>query len=102
MVRSLPAVSGRAPHHGASMLRENQDSFAGLLILRKAEGGDGGDAAMMSNRPADGFNAMLCPACTRPMAHVRTIWRAFHDDLQVFECRVCDVSVSVKVPPKPE
>jgi hypothetical protein len=56
----------------------------------------------MSNRLVDAFNAMLCPACTRPMTHVRTIWRAFQDDLQVFECRACDVSVSVKVPPKPE
>ena len=84
------------------MLRENQDQFAGLLILRKAERGDRSDPSTMSNRPADAFNAMVCPACTRPMTHVRTIWRAFQDDLQVFECRACDVSVSVQVPPKPE
>jgi hypothetical protein len=84
------------------MLRENRDPFAGRLIFRKAERDDRGDAVVMSNRPADAFDAMLCPACTRPMAHVRTIWRAFHDDLQVFECRACAVSVSVKVPPKSE
>jgi hypothetical protein len=84
------------------MPRENQDPFAGRLILRKAERGDLGDDSIMSNRSADAFDAMLCPACTRPMPHVRTIWRAFHDDLQVFECRACNVSVSVKVPPKPE
>jgi hypothetical protein len=72
------------------------------LILRKADRGDPGDDSAMSNRLADAFNAMLCPACTRAMAHVRTIWRAFHDDLQVFECRACNVSVSVKVPPTPE
>jgi len=54
----------------------------------------------MSNRLAHAFNATLCPACTRTMTHVRTIWRAFHDDLQVFECRACAVSVSVKAPPK--
>jgi hypothetical protein len=84
------------------MLRENQDPFAGLLILRNAERSDRGDPSTMSNRLVDAFNAMLCPACTRPMTHVRTIWRAFQDDLQVFECRACDVSISVKVPPKPE
>ncbi len=84
------------------MLRENRDPLAGLLIFRKAERGDRCDPSVMSNRLADAFNAMLCPACTRPMTHVRTIWRAFDDDLQVFECRACDVSVSVKVPPTPE
>ncbi len=56
----------------------------------------------MSNRAADSFNAMVCPGCTRPMTHVRTIWRAFGDDLQVFECRVCQLSASVKVPSKSE
>ena len=56
----------------------------------------------MSDRAADGFNTMACPACTRPMTHVRTIWRAFHDDLQVFECRACQLSVSLKVPPRSE
>ena len=90
----------RAPRIGASMPREDRDPLAGLLTFRKAEPGDLGDDSAMSNRPADAFNAMLCPACTRSMTHVRTIWRAFHDDLQVFECRACAVSVSVKVPPK--
>jgi hypothetical protein len=84
------------------MLDENQDPFAGQLIFRKAEHGVLGDDSVMSNRLADAFNAMLCPACTRSMPHVRTIWRAFQDDLQVFECRACAVSVSVTVPPKPE
>ena len=82
------------------MLRKNQDPFDGLSILRKARRVDGADASVMSNRIAGAFNAMLCPACVRPMTHVRTIWRAFQDDLQVFECRACSVSVSVKVPPK--
>jgi hypothetical protein len=77
-------------------------TLAGLLIFRKADRGDLDDDSAMSNRLTDAFNAMLCPACTRAMAHVRTIWRAFHDDLQVFECRACNVSVSVKVPPTPE
>jgi hypothetical protein len=84
------------------MLRENRDPLAGLLICRKAEHGDFDDDSLMTNRHADAFNAMVCPACTRPMAHARTIWRAFHDDLQVFECRACNVSVSVKAPPTPE
>ena len=73
-----------------------------FLIFRKAEGVDRGDTRSMSDRAADGFNAMLCPACTRPMTHARTIWRAFHDDLQVFECRACQLSVSLKVPPRSE
>jgi hypothetical protein len=89
-------VSGRVPRLEAVMPRENQDPF-----FRKAERGDLGDAPVMSNRLADAFNAMLCPACTRPMTYVRTIWRALQDDLQVFECRACNVSLSVKVPPKP-
>jgi hypothetical protein len=83
------------------MLDENQAPCAGRLIFRNAEHGDLGDSSVMSNRVADAFNAMLCPACTLPMTHVRTIWRCFHDDLQVFECPACNVSVSVKVPPKP-
>jgi hypothetical protein len=82
------------------MLGENQDPFAGLLICRKAARRDHADSASMSNRCVEAVNAMPCPACARAMAHVRTIWRAFHDDLQVFECRACDVSVSVKVPPQ--
>jgi hypothetical protein len=96
----LDTVSGRSPRDGAS--RHRQDLLAGLLILRKAEHDVRRDASGMSNRPADTVNAMLCPACARPMTHMRTIWRAFHDDLQVFECRACDVSVSVKLPPQPD
>jgi hypothetical protein len=99
MVRSL---GRRAPRVGAFMLDADQDPFAGRLILRKAEHDDRGDDSIMSNRLADAFNAMPCPACTRAMTHARTIWRAFHDDLQVFECRACAVSVTVKVPPKSE
>jgi hypothetical protein len=30
------------------------------------------------------------------MIHARTVRRAFQDDLQVFECRACSVSISVK------
>ena len=37
---------------------------------------------------------VVCPACSQPMANVRTVWRAFHDDLYVFECRPCGVTVS--------
>jgi len=55
----------------------------------------------MADGVADAQGA-LCPACTRPMMHMRMIWRAFEDDLQVFECRACNVSVSVKVPPPSE
>jgi hypothetical protein len=81
------------------MLGAKQDLFGGFLVSRKAKRDDGASA---SNRAAETFNAMLCPACTRPMTHVRTIWRALYDDLQVFECRACNLSVSVKVPPQPE
>jgi len=80
------------------MLRQNRDPSTGRSLVREA---DRGDEPPMSNRLARAFNAALCPACTRTMTHVRTIWRAFHDDLQVFECRACAVSVSVKTPPSP-
>jgi len=85
------------------MLGQKQDPFATSLIRRKANGDERADASGMPNGCVDTVSAMLCPACTRAMRHVRTIWRAFQDDLQVFECRACSVSVSVKVaPPQPE
>jgi hypothetical protein len=82
------------------MRGENQRPVAGLLICRKATRCEGANPARMSNRSLDGVNAMLCPACARPTTHVRTIWRAFADDLQVFECRACNVSVSMTMPPR--
>ena len=82
------------------MLGQKQDPFANPLILRKANRGEHADSFAMSDGIAETPHAMQCPACARPMMHARTIWRAFQDDLQVFECRACSVSVSVKVPPK--
>ena len=79
-------------------MRGGNDSFTTLLICRKADRDDCVDPLAMSRRPADAANAMPCPACGAPMTHVRTIWRAFQDDLQVFECRACNVSVTLKVP----
>ena len=77
------------------MLGQKQDPFAQSLICRKATRRERADPSAMANGFADP-DAMLCPACTRPMMHARTIWRAFQDDLQVFECRACSVSISVK------
>jgi hypothetical protein len=82
------------------MLGDKLDPIAGLLIQRKVDGSERADSSPMPNEPADAANAMLCPACARSMTRVRTIWRAFQDDLQVFECRACNVSVSAKVPPR--
>jgi hypothetical protein len=67
------------------------------LICRKADRHVCVDASAMSSNAAVA-HAMSCPACTRPMTHARTIWRAFQEDLEVFECRACNVSVTVKVP----
>jgi hypothetical protein len=83
------------------MLGQKQDPFADPLICRKAAPRTRDDASIMSTR-MDTAAAVVCPACARTMMHVRTIWRAFQDDLQVFECRACGVSVSVKVPPTSE
>ena len=79
------------------MRGDNQDPLTSLLICRKADRDAGVDSSIMPRKAAEAANAM-CPACTRPMAHVRTIWRAFQDDLHVFECRACNVSLTVKVP----
>jgi hypothetical protein len=82
-------------HRHGTMLGRERDPFADTLICHKADRRERADASAMSNGLADP-DAMLCPACTRPMTHARTIWRAFQDDLQVFECRACSVSISVK------
>ncbi len=96
-------VQGRDASRAVIMLGQKQDPFADDLICRKAGGGERGDSAAMSNRIPDPATTVLCPACARTMVHVRTIWRAFQDDLQVFECRACNLSVSTKaVPPKSE
>jgi len=74
------------------------------LICRKAARRDSGDGYDMSKGPAQpaagGFNSFLCPNCAKPMTHVRTIWRAFQDNLEVLECRRCNISVSQTVKPK--
>ncbi len=82
------------------MLRDRQDALAGLVIRRKVERDEHADPAAMANGSA-GANALLCPACTRAMRRVCTMWRALQDDLAVFECRACNVSVSAKLTPRP-
>jgi hypothetical protein len=72
------------------MWREDRSPYADLSIGRSADGGRGVDPSIDAMQ--------LCPACVQPMAHVRTIWRAFRDDLQVFECQACSVSVTLRVP----
>jgi hypothetical protein len=76
------------------------------LICRKAArrgSCDGGAMSKGSTVPAaGGFNSLLCPNCAQPMGHVRTIWRAFQDNLEVLECRRCDISVCQTAKPQPE
>jgi hypothetical protein len=68
------------------------------LICRKAARRDSGDGCGMpkgSTVPAaGGLNSLLCPNRGQPMTHVRTMWRAFQDNLEVLECRRCNISVS--------
>ncbi len=47
--------------------------------------------------PAVTFDSTVCTMCGRPMRRVRTIWRAFQDDLEHWECTRCDVSVTQTV-----
>jgi hypothetical protein len=72
------------------MWREDRSPYTDLSIRRTADAGRGVDPSTDAMQ--------LCPACVQPMAHVRTIWRAFRDDLQVFECWACGVSVTLRVP----
>jgi hypothetical protein len=85
------------------MRGDKQGYSANPLICRNADRDDCVDAWTMSSKAAIAAaiaraHSMLCPACARPMTHARTIWRAFQEDLEVFECRACNVSVTVKVP----
>ncbi len=43
--------------------------------------------------PHDDFAATSCAVCGKPMLRVRTIWRAFQDDLEQWECGPCGVSM---------
>ena len=54
-------------------------------------------ATRMTKIPAEPFDATLCAMCGRPMRRVRTIWRAFQDDLEHWECSRCGVSVTQTV-----
>jgi len=72
------------------MLGGNQDLFAKVTAREEED----------EVRSGETLNVTLCPACMRPMTHVRTIWRAYQVDLRVFECPACIVSVSAKVPPQ--
>jgi hypothetical protein len=83
------------------MRGEKPGYSANPLICRKADRDDCVDASAMSSKAAvaaANAPAMPCPACPRPMTHARTIWRAFQEDLEVFECRACNISVTMKVP----
>jgi hypothetical protein len=82
------------------MLSERQDPLVGLVVRRKADRVEHGGSSAVSERSADA-PTILCPACARSMTRVRTIWRALQDDMQVFECRACNVSVSAEVSPRP-
>ncbi len=51
----------------------------------------------MMKRPDDNSDSTLCAVCGQPMLRVRTIWRAFQDDLEQWECWPCGVSVKQTV-----
>ena len=48
----------------------------------------------MKRIPADTFDSTRCAVCAQPMQRVRTIWRAFQDDLEHWVCSGCGVSVT--------
>jgi hypothetical protein len=62
------------------------------LIFRKARLSILAILARMESRD-EPETLPLCPSCANPMRHVRTIWRAFADDTDVFECRPCRLSL---------
>lgn len=51
----------------------------------------------MTRINSDRFTPTLCAVCGKPMRCVRTIWRAFQDDLEHWECGACGVSVQQTV-----
>jgi hypothetical protein len=51
----------------------------------------------MTKISAEAFDSTCCAVCAQPMRRVRTIWRAFQDDLEHWECSRCGVSVTQTV-----
>jgi hypothetical protein len=47
--------------------------------------------------PALPTNLAFCPICDKLMVRMRTVWRTFQDDMDVWECRDCGVSLSQTV-----
>jgi hypothetical protein len=43
------------------------------------------------------LNPTLCPICDKQMARTRDIWRAFQDDMTIWECPDCGVSLTQTV-----
>jgi hypothetical protein len=43
------------------------------------------------------LNPTLCPICDKPMAHARDVWRAFQDDMKIWECLDCGVTLTQTV-----
>jgi predicted RNA-binding Zn-ribbon protein involved in translation (DUF1610 family) len=42
---------------------------------------------------------MPCPVCGGPMILLHTIWRAFAENLNVFQCKPCGFSTTADAPP---
>ena len=42
---------------------------------------------------------MPCPVCGQPMIVLHTIWRAFAESLNVFQCKPCGFSTTAEAPP---
>jgi Zn ribbon nucleic-acid-binding protein len=49
---------------------------------------------MLIDHQSHAFDPARCPVCERTMSRVRMIWRAFQDDMEVWECGECGASVA--------
>jgi len=65
-----------------------------FLILLKVERNPSCYVTRMMKTCAETLDPTPCAVCARPMHRVRTIWRAFQDDLEHWECSRCGVSVT--------
>jgi hypothetical protein len=74
------------------------DRFESLLTWRNVRTDDRADHGdRYEEAAALAFNPTICPNCGRPMVRVRTIWRSFQADLEVLECRPCNLSLTQAV-----
>jgi Zn ribbon nucleic-acid-binding protein len=65
--------------------------LSGELISIKGQKPKPGLSCQMA---LDDHGLLSCPSCGRPMVHVRRIWRWPGENIDVFHCAACGVSVS--------